>query len=171
MWQAMMSQNGFDEDETIHILAGRPTMVAAMADHQSEVGSGNVKVLDYMHLGRQFAYLQPWRPCSLFPIAYLPEAHNIPRAANIEEVVSTISYWNMMGESDLYLGGAARRCASIHGGSDFTVMELQISIVDDRLCFQSIFLPFVSRLKEIRGLQGITMLCRSHHIAFGLADV
>ncbi|GJR48584.1 hypothetical protein Tco_1316687 [Tanacetum coccineum] len=86
------------------------------------------------------------------------------------DFAATISYWNVMGESDSYLGGAARRCASIHGGSDFTVMELQISIVDDRLCLQSICLPFVSRLKEIRGLQGITMLCRSHHIAFGLAD-
>ncbi|GJT15994.1 hypothetical protein Tco_0874700 [Tanacetum coccineum] len=39
--EAVMSLNGCDEDETIRILAGRPTMVAAMADMISNrVGSG-----------------------------------------------------------------------------------------------------------------------------------
>ncbi|GJX38639.1 4-coumarate--CoA ligase 2-like protein [Tanacetum coccineum] len=40
--EAVISLNGCDEDETIRILAGRPTMVAAMADMSSLITRGTV---------------------------------------------------------------------------------------------------------------------------------
>ncbi|GJS90871.1 hypothetical protein Tco_0773507 [Tanacetum coccineum] len=50
-----------------------------------------MKATYYVHLGEaNLLSLQPWWPNFLFPVAYLPEPHNIPRATKIEEGMASL---------------------------------------------------------------------------------
>ncbi|GJU03863.1 hypothetical protein Tco_1114201 [Tanacetum coccineum] len=44
------------------------------------------------------------------------------------EITATISYWNVLGESHTYLGGATQSRACSHGELEFAAMVWQISL-------------------------------------------